>query len=652
MGNSNKPSYSTFHEIKLCAIKPRHWLKEFLIKQRDGLTGHLEVAGFPFDSPGWMTPDLKPGPDNKAWWHYEQYAYWIDGMIRCGHLLSDPMLTQKALRQIDYVLDHPDSDAYLGPPVLKGEDNYARWPHVVFFRALMAHHSATGEKRIPQAVSNHYTGCPHPHSKERDVCNIEPMLWAYGQTGDQRLLKQAERAFQTYNTCSSEDDTSLTNLLSNKRATEHGVTYNEIAKLGAILYCYAGEQQYLDASINAYRKLDRDQILVDGVCSSAEALQGKDSLDSHETCDIADYTWSVGYLLLATGDAAYADKIERACFNAAPGAVRADFKGLQYFSCPNQVIADYQSNHNYFYRGDKRMSYRPMPGTQCCSSNVSRIMPNYVSRMWMSDGEDGIVAAFYGPSELTTHLGPEGHPIKIIEDTTYPFSEQVDFYFETERPLEFTFSFRIPAWCSQPQAILNGDSLNLNLQSGQFIRLRRTFSDGDQLSLHLPQDIHIQRWPKGGISIERGPLVYALRIKEDWQIDANDPNSTPEFPAWNLHAGSPWNYALAIGDLKNPAQDIEIVKNEAPPSPWNHANAPVLLQVPARRVKGWKLNKKQAIKRWGPTGNETVKGSYIFTPSLPSPQEVEEGLQDEVETITLVPYGCTRLRMTIFPCAK
>ena len=92
-------------------------------------------------------------------------------------------------------------------------------------------------------------------------------------------------------------------------------------------------------------------MLADGVNSSSEALAGNDALASHETCDISDYTWTIGYFLSTTGHVKWADRIEKAIFNAALGAITKDFKTMQYFSCPNQFIATGNSNHNEFKRG-------------------------------------------------------------------------------------------------------------------------------------------------------------------------------------------------------------------------------------------------------------------------------------------------------------
>ena len=279
------------------------------------------------------------------------------------------------------MLRHPDTDGYLGPRFVKKS---SRWSHAVFFRALLAQHSATGDRKIAGSVwRNVIFSGTYDHSRGRDICNLETMLWSYSVTGNRKLLALAERDFRKFNRVEKKLDASVSGLLSNRKSTEHGVTFNEMAKLGAILYLSTGKKRYLNASVNGYRKIDRDQMLIDGVHSSSEHLRGKDPLDSHETCDVADMTWSLGYLLMATGNGAYTNKIERACFNAGMGSVRKDFRSLQYLSCPNQAVAIRNCNHNTFYRGETWMSFKPVPATECCPGNVNRIMPNYAARMWM-----------------------------------------------------------------------------------------------------------------------------------------------------------------------------------------------------------------------------------------------------------------------------
>lgn len=643
--------YAKLEEIGLKCLSPEGWLRRYLEVQRHGLTGHLEVAGYPFDGAGWASTGVE-GKQGDVWWPYEQTGYWIDGMIRCGHLLGDQALVDKARKHIEFVLSHASEDGYLGPAFMREPRSNGRWPHAVFFRAMQAEHSASGDKRIPQALARHYLSGSNDHTVTRDVCNVESMLWAYERTGNERLLQAAVAAFEGYNRKQPEAPTTLKQMLSDAVADEHGVTYNEIAKLGAILYLHTGNKRYLAATVNAYRKIDRDHMLADGVCSSSEFLAGRDPLASHETCDIADYTWAVGYLLMATGEARYADKIEKAVFNAAPGAVKSDdFKALQYFSCPNQVVADHRSNHNLYFRGSNWMSYRPNPAVQCCPGEVNRIMPNYAARMWMKDRQGGIVAALYGPSVLNTVVG--GEAVTIVEETQYPFGEHIDFSVRTGAPVRFAFRLRIPSWCRAPEIQINGKRLRKTLKAGSFVTIERAFAQNDRISLRLPMEVATTRWPQGGVSIERGPLVYALKIDEAW-IEDEEHGCTRDFPAWRVYPRSPWNYALCL-DAKTVRQAVEIVRHPVAAHPWTLAQPPIELRVPARKVAGWRTTHTRRVWRRDnlrpphDMRDYYHRGDFMLTPPLPDPATLPKRLSRRLETVTLVPYGCTQLRISVFP---
>lgn len=660
--------FGCFRELPLVALRPSGWIKRYLQTMRDGLTGHLEAAGFPFNTEGWLALG-KYGVKGDDWGPYEQTAYWVDGMLRCGHLLGDRYLTRKGGRSIESVLREANRDGYLGPQFLKTSASFSRWPHLVFFRAMMAQYSATGDRRIVRALERHYLGDASTYSAGRDVCNVEAMLWTYALTANPALLKRAKEAYRRYNSSFrgslrlrdgeaslySRGQTSVAGLLSDQRPSEHGVSYCELGKLGAVMYQYTGNRKYLQASINGFRKLDRYAMLIDGVPSSSENVAGKTALDGHETCVIADYTWAAGYLLMATGEAQYADKIEKACFNAAPGAVGSDFKTLQYFSSPNQVIADRTSNHHKLFRGTSYMAYRPNPGTECCPGDVHRIMPNYAARMWMLDGKGGLVAALYGPGTVDAQVGEKGQRVMIEEKTDYPFSEQIEFRVRTPAAVTFALTLRVPGWCRAAALRVNGVPAAVRCAAGTFVTLHREFHDGDRITLELPMKLKLTRWPGAGVGIERGPLVYALRVEEDWQVDPSDARSTQEFPGFNLYAASPWNYALAIGG-RDLDKAVRIVRKPLPANPWSIHTAPIELQVPARRVAGWDLVRQKEIlaTRWFPGGfiDVTIKGDYRFSPPLPARKGLSQRLSRKTETVTLVPYGCTKMRISIFPTVE
>lgn len=642
-------NFNRLHEIRYSEVKPSGWLKDTLLEAKKGMPGHLHEIGYPFDTECWKYKSLTDGGWSK-WWPYEQMAYWIDGIVRMAGLLDDEELYHIVKNQIDTALSFDDT--FIGPIEIKPHERCFRWPIAVFARALYARWSLTGDEYYLEKLRDHYLNDTSDYSGYRDVVNVETMLRLYDYFGDERLLEKAIRAYEKFDQ-SDEEFSSAAAMLSDIVPIQHGVTYNEHAKLAAIMYSYTGKQRYLEAAVKGYDKIDKYDMLPDGVHTSCEFTYGNETKWAHESCDISDYTWSLGYLLEATGKAEYADKIERAILNAAFGAIGPDFKTIQYFSAVNQVIAARNSTNIEAFKNAPRMAYQPHHYPECCVGNICRAIPNYVLRMYQKF-EGGICVSLYGDSTY------DGEDMKIVQTGGYPFGDTVKLQVKLLKSEESKLKLRIPYWAKEYRIRVNGaeaDGLvEESIADGYVTLLVR---NEDQVELYFKKEFVSKESVDGGVYFEYGPFLMALKIEEKWEVDELEKRQTKGFPAYNVYPASAWNYCVTGKEIP----EIIFHREEGHPY-WK--SIPFEIQIDARVLNNWDLVKEQ-LKRpemeedkpelkheMGLDAKQIACGAteifedLLLTPELSNAEFVEANKGD-MKKVTLVPYGCTNLRVTVFP---
>ncbi len=635
---SDKSLFSKLKSSSSSSVKPRGWLREFLERQRDGMSGHYKELGYPFDSCLWageienihlnelFYPNDPEPKTYQTWWPYEQCAYLLDALVRLGILLDDKELIELFQTNLEYVLGTADANNRMGG--MAAVEN-SEWPMAVFFRAVAALQSAKPSDEVIEAFHRHYTALSVTDMAEyfRNITTIEGMLQVAGWTGDSTLIEKAEAAWQQYNLFIASkhltdyyDEIGTAKLSSGERVVTHGVTGSEEFKLPVLLYMYTGKQTYLDSAITGMEKLLEDHLLPTGVPSSEEYFSGTGATRAYEGCVITDFTWTLGYFLSATGEGRWGDVIEKAIFNALPGSITKDFTAMQYLSSGNQVITDGFAHKGSMLHGTSSWrQYRGNHFPQCCPANIQRAMPNYLLNMWKLNTDGAPVAAMYGPSEFSFDFS--GQEIKIIEETEYPFEDMINFRFEMASSMEFPFSLRIPAWCDASALRVNDKEISCSASVDGFMILKRVFNPGDVVALQLPMNSRFVTDRQNNLTVERGPLVYSYAVPST--IEREESNS--RFSPLRITPVAPWNYAVA--------EDAVITEQPVKASgyPLDTDSVRLKLRIPVRTISNY---------------DELESGRY--TPDIPLFYHVT----GEQQYIELQPLGTTLSRISTFPQAE
>jgi DUF1680 family protein len=279
---------------------------------------------------------------------------------------------------------------------------------------------------------------------------------------------------------------------------------------------------------------------------------------------------------------------------------------------------------NFFNDKNARICFGTTSGYPCCLTNMHQGWPKFVQNLWYATADNGIAALVYGPSEATVKVA-NGENVTISETTDYPFKENIQFKIQLKNALKFPFHLRIPGWCKNPTVTVNGTIVPANT-ANNIVVLNRDWSNGDVVELNLAMDFRYSRWYENSLGIERGPLVYALKVEEEWR-EVTQEGYDDTF--WEVLPQSPWNYSLQESEIENKTLKAEI-KKQIDDNPWNLKNAPITVKMKANLLPIWQLERGSAGK-------------------LPSSSWPVRMVETQEEEITLIPYGCTTLRISEFP---
>lgn len=634
----------TYIELPIGAIKAEGWMQEQLIRMKNGMTGNLDKIYEKVMGPrnGWL------GGDGDVW---ERGPYWIDGLLPLAYLLDDDGLKEKVKPWIEWTLASQKPNGYFGPDTdrpyergLQRSNAHDWWPKMVMLKIMQQHYSATGDQRVINFMTQYfkYQLAELPKTPlgnwtfwgaQRGGDNLMMVYWLYNITGEPFLLELGELIHkQTFNWT----DVFLNQDHLSRQLSMHCVNLAQGFKEPVVYYQQNKEQKQIDAVKKAVIDIRRTIGLPTGLWGGDELLRFGEPTTGSELCTAIEMMFSLEEMLEITGDVQWADYLERVAYNALPTQITDDFSARQYYQQTNQVAATREWREFTTPHDDTDVIFGELNGYPCCTSNMHQGWPKLVQNLWYATADNGIAALVYGPSNVKAKVA-NGITVQIKEETNYPFDEAINFKFsfadKKTKKAFFPFHLRIPEWCKAAIIRINGEVVNADNYSGEITKISREWQQGDILTLELPMEITSSEWYSRAAVIERGPLVYALKMNEQWEKKTFGPEEQ-DYGQWyyEVTSDSQWNYGLMEDDLKpqNIKQKFTIEKkNTVAAYPWNVENAPIVIKTKGYPVKGWKIDR-------GSTG----KVPYYTQ---------QGGDFGEAQDIELIPYGCTTLRITEFP---
>ncbi|MBQ8893902.1 MAG: glycoside hydrolase family 127 protein [Clostridia bacterium] len=570
-------------------IKPAGWLKRQLEIQAEGLSGNLDKVWRDVRDSAWI------GGTSEGW---ERVPYWLDGFIPLAYLLGNEDMIGRAKKYIDAILERQQPSGWICPC---GEDQistYDTWATLLISKVLVVYYECSGDERIPgaleKALKNYYellkNGTIHLFrwGRYRWFEGFIAINFLYQRTGEE-WLKELAALLKEQGKDYHEVIPHWERPLNKWTLYTHIVNLCMMLKAEAVSHELLGEE-YTDEAEKFRTLLDQWNGTPVGLFTGDECLSGLSPIQGTELCSVVEQMYSYEHLFAVTGDQKWADRLELLAFNALPATISDDMWAHQYVQMSNQISCQrFEGKPIFRTNGKDAHIFGLEPHYGCCTSNFNQAWPKLALSVFMHNG-DTVVNTLPVPAKLDAN----GIHIEII--TEYPFKNTVTYRIDTEK------------------------DFNLVVKDKNF-----TFKAGEKtdISIEIERKLEFIDRPYDLKAVKYGSLVFALPIQYEKKMLEYERNGVErKFPYCDYEyiARSDWNYAYC--------GEPELIPGEVDAIPFSSEHPPLTMKIKACKID------------WGyEEGYETVCAKV--------PQNTEP--ISDPEEITLVPYGCAKLRMSELP---
>lgn len=259
-----------------------------------------------------------------------------------------------------------------------------------------------------------------------------------------------------------------------------------------------------------------------------------------EFCTVYNMVRTASYLLKYTGEAQYADYIERALYNGFLAQQNAQ-TGMPVYFLPLGA-------------GSRKKWGTKTRDFWCCHGTMVQAQTLYPELVWFTDG-DKITAAQYIPSEFTAEMNgakvtvSQTTGMKYYNDQAF-FDEKDDgqmsrwllkFSVKCDKPARFTLSLRVPEWAKGVELEVNGKNTAAPVKDG-WLDITADWQN-DSVQVFFPSGLRAETLPDMPelMSVVDGPIVLAGIIGSDCGITGADKLNEQFMPQMEHTYGTfPW----------------------------------------------------------------------------------------------------------------
>ncbi len=461
------------------------------------------------------------------------YVYGLTGDERLNTHM-DEMIAEFAAAQ--------DSDGYISTPQkLKGFERWSNLHHHELYNmghlmtAASIHYRVTGKTsflKVAEKLGDYLYDVFAPRPKELahfgfNPSNIMGAAELYRSTGNRKYIELAGIFVDMRGSQPGGPDLNQQRIPLRKEteAVGHAVTANYLYAGAADVYGETGEQALLDALERIWTNATTQKVYVTGAVGNLFKGYYRDNHEMHEaygigyelplrlgyneTCaNIGNAMWNWRMLSL-TGEAKYADMMERVLYNSMLPAVAADGSGFMY----NNPLRRHAHELPKIMRRNDPWERTGILQCYCCPPSVTRTIGKLPG--WVYGKSDGALwVHLYGSNEAET--GFAGGVLKIRQETDYPWDGAVRITLEETPGTSFALMLRIPEWAGGATIAVNGRPIKGSLPGQSYEEIRRRWEPGDTVALNLPMEPRLVvanpyvEDTRGQVAVMRGPIVYAL----------------------------------------------------------------------------------------------------------------------------------------------